>query len=182
MALPPWNVLDWSILVILAGGLFLGYARGLISGLVSMAGLLIALFVAARYHRPVAEYLLEWLSLSSFSGYDKYEFLVKGLNLEFYIAGALAFAFLFILVKLLLGIAGRMLNLIARLPGLNLINRITGAALGGIEAFVLLVIAVHMMVILPSDYVQDMLGSSRIAPYLLDDVLEWARGIWERYT
>jgi len=180
MTLPPWNVLDWSILVLIAGGLVLGYARGLISQLVSIAGLFIALYVAVRFYEPVATYLLQWLSLSSFSGYDKYEFLVKGLNLERYIANALSFALLFFLVKLALGIGGRMLNLIARLPGLHTVNRVTGALLGAIEAFVIAAVAVHIMTILPSDYVQDRLGQSRFAPYILNDVMEWARKLWQR--
>lgn len=51
------NWLDWLIVVIVAFSAFQGLRRGLLASLAGLAGLLVGLFVAYTYKRPLAEYL-----------------------------------------------------------------------------------------------------------------------------
>ena len=162
------NGLDYVMLALLVLALAIGYRRGLIAQVVSLSGFLLAYLVAFWLYRDFAPILRHILPVPSFESYQKYEFLVKGLRLDTYVVNALAFALLFFAVKLGLTLAGTVLNLIAKAPGLNFLNRWSGALLGLAEALLLLVIAVNVMTIMPADSVQKLLGGSRLAPYCID--------------
>lgn len=162
------NMFDLILLLIVAGCVILGYVRGLINQLLSIAGLFAAFLIAYLYHRDLAPYLLEKLPLSSFENYNNYEFLIKGLHLDIYAANVLAFALLFFGVKIVLSIVKRILNGIAYLPGLNFLNRTLGAAFGLLEGVLIVVILVNVMTIIPSDNMQSQLAGSSLAPYILE--------------
>jgi uncharacterized membrane protein required for colicin V production len=163
------NGLDYILLGLAAVGMIGGFYRGFIAQIVSFAGFFIAYFVAFKFYDRLSPVLQSSLSLPSFETYQKYEFIVKGLRLETYIMNALSFAILFFGVKLALAIVGRMLNLIAKVPGLNVVNRASGALLGLLEAALIILIAVNVMTILPSDSAQKLMSGSTLAPYLIND-------------
>lgn len=162
------NMFDFILLLIVAGCIILGYVRGLISQLISIAGLFAAFLIAYLYHRDLAPYLLEKLPLSSIENYNNYEFLIKGLHLDMYAANVLAFALLFFGVKIILAVVRRILNGIAHLPGLSFLNRTLGALFGLVEGVLIVVILVNVMTIIPSDTVQSQLSGSGLAPYILE--------------
>jgi uncharacterized membrane protein required for colicin V production len=164
------NGLDWALLALTAGGLILGYYRGFVGQLISFAGLFVAYIVAYKFYGTLAPVLRSTISLPSFEAYQKYEFIIKGLNLETYFVNALSFALLFFGVKLVLVVAGQVLNLIAKAPGLNMVNRWTGALLGLAEALLLVIVAVNVMAILPSDSIQQLLSGSTLAPYAIHGI------------
>ncbi|OCT10796.1 CvpA family protein [Paenibacillus pectinilyticus] len=170
---------------IIALGLLIGYFRGFIAQIVSIAGMILAYLVAFYFYKDVAPLLKNAISLPTYQNYHKYEFIVKGLNVDTYILNAIAFALLFFGVKLALIIIGRALNILAKTPGLNAINRWSGACLGLAEALLIIVIAVNVMTIIPSDGSQKLLKSSSIAPYLINELPQvagklhdlWKQGI-----
>lgn len=164
------NGLDWAAAVILLAGTVIGFYRGLVSQLVSVAGLIVAYMVAFAFYKEAAPWIAQALSLPSYASYQKYEYLVKGLHLDTYMYNAIAFALLLFGVKLALSIVGRILNWIALTPGIKLINQWSGAALGAAEALVLIIVAVQVMTVLPNDSVQQLLKSSQAAPYLMNAV------------
>ncbi|WP_235549311.1 MULTISPECIES: CvpA family protein [unclassified Paenibacillus] len=164
------NTLDYVMLSIVALGLLLGYFRGFIAQIVSLSGFVLAYLVAFYFYKDFAPLLRNAVSLPTYQSYQKYEFIVKGLNLETYILNALAFAILFFGVKFALVIVGRALNILAKTPGLNFINRWSGALLGLAEALLIIIIAVNVITIMPSDGLQKLLSSSTIAPYLINEL------------
>lgn len=162
------NGLDWAVLVIVAAGTVLGYARGFVAQIVSVVGLFIAYIIAFAFYDDVAPFLRDTLGLAGYETYQQYEFLAKDLKLDTYIYNALAFAVLLFGVKLAFSIAGRLLNLLASAPGLKQINQWSGAALGLAEALLIAVIAVHVMTVVPNDTAQKLLKQSQLAPYILE--------------
>ncbi|MEW9699717.1 CvpA family protein [Paenibacillus sp. SI8] len=164
------NTLDYVLLAIIALGLLLGYFRGFIAQIVSLSGFILAYLIAFYFYRDFAPLLRNAVALPTYQNYQKYEFIVKGLNLDTYILNAIAFAVLFFGVKFALVFIGRGLNLIAKVPGLNFINRWTGALLGLAEALLIIIIAVNVITIVPSDGMQKLLGNSLIAPYCINEL------------
>jgi uncharacterized membrane protein required for colicin V production len=179
------NGLDWAAATITVAGTLLGYYRGLVSQLVSVAGLFIAYFVAFSFYKDAAPWVAGVLSLPASETYQKYEFLVTGLNLDGYVYNAIAFALLLFGVKIALSFIGRILNLIALTPGIKTLNKWSGAVLGLAEAVLLLVIAVQVMTVVPNDTVQHLLKESKSAPYILNalpSVTDKLQDIWQGKT
>ncbi|PZE20395.1 CvpA family protein [Paenibacillus xerothermodurans] len=164
------NGLDWTAAVVIAAGTLLGFYRGLVSQLVSVAGLVLAYIAAFAFYQAVAPWVAKTLALPASETYQKYEFLVQRLRLDTYIYNAIAFALLLFGVKIALSFAGRILNLIALAPGVKLVNKWSGAMLGLAESLLLIIIAVQVMAAVPNDAVQQVLAGSRSAPYMLDAV------------
>lgn len=164
------NGLDWAAAVILIAGTLMGFYRGIVSQLVSVAGLIVAYVVAFAFYKDAAPWIAEALSLPAYASYQKYEFLVKGLHLDTYMYNAIAFALLLFGVKLVLSIVGRVLNWIALTPGIKLINQWSGALLGLTEALLLVIVAVQVMTVVPNDSIQQLLKGSKTAPYLLNAI------------
>lgn len=162
------NLLDAIIAVLFVVGVALGYHRGLISQLVSIAGLFIAYLLAYQFYGDFAPWVRTTMPLTSFSSYDKYEFVVEGLNLDVYLYNAVAFALIFFGVKLGLSIAGRLLNLVAKAPGIHVVNKWSGAVLACIEVLFIVIIAVNVMKVMPSDKVQKLLSNSAAAPVIIE--------------
>jgi uncharacterized membrane protein required for colicin V production len=176
------NSLDYIMAALVVGGLILGYVRGLIAQIVSLAGFFIAYLIAFQFYRDLAPVLQSTFSIPASESYQQYEFVVKGLHLDTYLFNALAFALLFFGVKIVLSVVGRLLSVIAKVPGVNLLNRWSGALLGVAEALLILIIAVNVMTILPSDPVQKLLSGSTLAPYLINHLPSFAGKLHELWN
>jgi uncharacterized membrane protein required for colicin V production len=177
------NGFDYTLLALAVCGLILGYFRGFIAQIISFVGFFIAYVIAFKFFRDFSPILRGMIPLPTEANYQQYAFIVKGLNLDTYIFNALAFAILFFGVKLALSVVGKLLNIIAAVPGLNLMNRWSGALLGLAEALLIILIAVNVMVIAPSESLQKLLSSSLLAPYLINDLPSLAgklQGLWKQ--
>jgi uncharacterized membrane protein required for colicin V production len=173
------NTLDIIMLVLTACGLIVGFWRGFIAQIVSLAGFFIAYIVAFQFYRDFAPVLQRTFAWPASSSYQKYEFAVKILHVDTYVYNALAFALLFFGVKLSLSVVGRLLHFIAKAPGLNFVNRWSGALLGVAEALLIMIISVNVMTIMPSDGVQKLLSGSTLAPYVIDHLPSFAGRLHE---
>ncbi|SDC00129.1 Uncharacterized membrane protein, required for colicin V production [Paenibacillus sp. UNCCL117] len=162
------NGLDYGLLVVLAMGLALGYARGFIGQLVSMAGLFAAYLVAFFGYRQTAPWIQKWMNLAGHETYARYELLAQELRVDTYVYNVLAFGLLLFGTKLVFGIAGRLLQWLAAAPGIKTFNKWSGGVLGLLEGALIAVIAVHLMTVLPSDTAQKLLATSRAAPYVVE--------------
>jgi uncharacterized membrane protein required for colicin V production len=161
------NILDASVCVIFVGALIVGYKRGFINQMVSLLGLIIAYVVAYKFYRQVAPWIGQLLPVQTFAAYSKYEFAIQTLHINDYVINAISFALLFFAVKVALSIVGRLLNIVAKVPGVNLLNRLSGTLLSLLEVTVLVVIVVKIMAIMPADQVQTTLTNSKTAPYIM---------------
>ncbi|WJH34995.1 CvpA family protein [Paenibacillus sp. CC-CFT747] len=164
------TTLDVAVTAGFLFALVVGYRRGLIGQLVSLAGLILAYLAAYKYAGALAPVLAKWLPLEAFFSYKKYEYAVQSLRLEDYILRALAFALIFFAVKIALSVIGHVLNVIAQVPGLNSLNRWGGAALSFLEAALLFWVLVHVLSVVPSDPIQQAMARSRLATFVMDSL------------
>ncbi|GAA4837397.1 CvpA family protein [Paenibacillus vulneris] len=179
------NGLDWAAAVIALTGTVLGYYRGLVSQIVSVAGLFIAYLVAFALYPYMAPLVAGVLALPDNETFRQYEQMMKGLHLDTYIYNAIAFAVLLFGVKFALSLAGRILNWIVLTPGLKTINQWSGALLGLAEAALIIVIAVQVMSVIPNETVRHLLDGSKSAPYIynaLPSVTDKLHELWNKKT
>jgi uncharacterized membrane protein required for colicin V production len=177
------NLLDWIMIGLAAAGLLLGYIRGFVAQLVSVAGFAAAYIIAYLFYDDLAPLIRSWITGNKIESYQKYDFLVKGLHLDVYISNAVAFALLFFGVKLALVVVGNLLHFVVKAPGLSFLNRWSGALLGLAEALIIVLVGVHVLTIMPSDKVQGQLAHSAIAPHVLKDwpaVTDKINELWKR--
>ncbi|WP_159882735.1 CvpA family protein [Paenibacillus puerhi] len=176
------NGLDYGLLVILALGLALGYARGFIGQLVSFTGFFVACIVAILGYSQVAPWIKSVMNLSGHETFSRYELLAQELRVDTYVYNVLAFGLLLLGTKLAFAIAGRVLNWLAAAPGIKTFNKWGGALLGLLEAALLALLVVHVMTVWPSDTAQRLLSTSTSAPYVVEHTPVWAdklKQLWE---
>lgn len=159
--------LDWIVYLLLGAAAIIGYRRGFIAQLVSILGLFVAWLLASMFYDDVALVIGKLIPIETFAAYKKYEFAVQALKLDRYVINTLSFLLILTLVKVGLTMIGRVLNLIAKVPGLNALNRFSGALLALAETLLLILAAVHVMTIMPSDAAQRLLADSKAAQWLI---------------
>jgi uncharacterized membrane protein required for colicin V production len=160
--------LDIGIAVVLALSFILGYRRGFVLQLVSILGLFVAWITAYLFYDDISPWVGRVVPVESFVSQSGYGELLKGLRVEQYIVSALSFALLLFGVKLGLNAAGHLLNLLAKVPGLNMLNRWSGGALSILEAVVVSAVAIQVMAVLPYESVQSLLTDSRAAEWSME--------------
>ena len=161
------NILDFIIIIIIAGSVLRGYQLGLIRQLVNLFGFIIAIFIAYQFSSSLAPFLSEYIPAPSFDNPTLYMF-SQTLHLENMFYNAIAFIILFIGIKLLLNFGGAILHQIANLPVLATINRFSGALIGFIQAVVLVIIIIHVITVMPWQQLQQYTQDSVISVYLMN--------------
>lgn len=162
------NIVDIVIVILLLGGLILGYQRGFVLQLISIAGLVISYVAAYFYYAKVAEWLRSVIPPDSFTAYQKYDKVINGFHLDVYIYNVVAFALIFFAVKIVLSWIGHLLDWVTKAPILNLLNRTLGAVLALVEAVIVIIVIVNVMKIIPQDGVQQLLNGSVIAEQIFE--------------
>lgn len=168
------NNLDWIVGAVLALAFVFGYRRGLVLQLVSFLSLFVAWLAAYLFYDDLAPWVGRLLPTGAFADYPGYGFVIKGLRLENYIAGAVSFTLILIGVKVGLSAAGHVLNVLTKVPGLNMLNRWSGGLLGLAEAAAAAAVILHLMALLPYDHVQSLLSGSRAAAW----TMEWLPAVF----
>jgi uncharacterized membrane protein required for colicin V production len=179
------NGFDLAAIILFLGGAILGYLRGFVGQLWSVAGFAAAMAAAFWLYDDLAPWIGLLLPFPATAGQDHGPAfgLLSGLPLGQYISSAIAFVALFFLVRLAFSLAGKLLNLALRLPGLAQANQWSGALLGLVEAALLFAIAVNLLHLSPSSRIQEELNHSHIAkhvlehsPKLIDKLRLWRSG------
>ncbi|ANU23641.1 CvpA family protein [Planococcus donghaensis] len=173
-------MLNILLLVLLIGGIIVGAKRGFVVQLIHMVGFVIALVVAYKYYKPLSEYFVLWIPYPAINENSQFTLVVDQLDLDQTFYQLLAFAVIFFVVKFALQLLASMFDFLKYLPVLGFFSKILGAALGFIEAYILLFIFVYVFALLPMDAVQNQLENSGIAqamlehtPYFSEKVKEW---------
>jgi len=146
---------DIGLLVILAGFIGNGLAKGLIRLLGQVAGLIIASYVASHFYLVFYEWAKNWTSFSV--GTEKF----------------LSFVILFVVVAGIVSVAfilmEKIFDLISIIPFTKLINRLLGGVLGLVEGS--LALGLILFVAARYAWVGGLMGgqlvSSRVAPWLI---------------
>ncbi|RKN66108.1 CvpA family protein [Paenibacillus ginsengarvi] len=179
------NTIDIVAAVLAVTALALGYHRGFIAQFISLISLLVAYLAAYWLYDDIAPVLATLLPFHQLQTYDKYAYAIETLNLDVYVYNAAAFAIIFFAVKIGLSIVGRLLHLFTLLPGIKRLNKWAGAMLALVEAAVLFTVAVHVMIVIPSDSLQQTLMSSVSADFVTTYTSDWTsrlQEMWNRNT
>jgi uncharacterized membrane protein required for colicin V production len=137
-------MIDFLLGAALAGLVVRGWVRGLVRELLDLVGLVLGAAVAFRLSGPIGDFVTDRFGVTS-------EWARLG-------AGLLLFAG----VGLALSLVARALSRVMELPGLNLANRIGGAAFAAAWGVLLLTIVVAVAGVLPVGGLDDTLAESRI--------------------
>jgi membrane protein required for colicin V production len=144
------NLLDIVILAMLAGFLIKGLLRGLLRELCSLLGLFGGLFLALRYHAPLAELLLDSFGWPS------------------QVCVIAAFTALFLLTVLFFALLGFLLSRFVKLLFLGGFNRVAGGLFGLVQGGVLATLVLFGLSRSPLPRsVQTVLEQSQLAPPLI---------------
>jgi membrane protein required for colicin V production len=140
-------MLDFIIGLFLAGVLVRGWSRGLVREALDLVGLVAGIWIAFKASSPLGEFLVDRFSVAP-------EVAVIGSGIV-----------LFLLVGISMSIAAHYLSKVMNLPGLNLVNRFGGAAVGALwaTALILVVINVARAFPLPQSWDDSLAESSTVA-------------------
>lgn len=174
------NILDIIIVVVTVVFMIKGYQAGLIKQVINLFGYVIAIFIAYKFYDDLAPYLEEIIPLPNFENSSFYMYSqFFQLNDMFY--NAISFVIIFIGVKILLYFVLIILDQIAKLPGLAMINRSLGVLIGLVEALIIAILLVNFISIMPWENMQSYLNGSSIAITILDltpSITEKIYGLW----
>lgn len=95
--------------------------------------------------------------------------LTQSPNMETAFYRAIAFVIIFLAVKILLQIIGSMLDFIAQLPILRMLNIWAGGILGFLEVYLVIFILLYIVALLPIESFQTALDHSSIAKAIVND-------------
>lgn len=145
-------IVDIVLILILVAITARGWRQGFVDSLAELIGAVIAFLVA----RAMSPWVADWLL-----------FLLPGRpGLIRFIAFVIVFAFVMRLVGWLLGLAADLLNLVARLPLISMVNSLLGAVLGFLSGIVLVGSSVYLVMTFRLDpTLMSWLGASRVAGY-----------------
>ena len=157
------GLIDIAILVILCFFLLKGVLRGLLKEICSLLGLVLGGVFAFTFHLPLAQFLQDSFNLPA-------QLCIWG-----------AFLSIFLLVVVLFGVIGFVLNRFVKLVFLGGFNRLAGAIFGIIQGVVILsmiVLALNSSV--APDAVRGKLKESQLAPPFVtlgESIFSGSRGL-----
>ncbi len=161
-------MVNFIILLILAFGFFMGMKRGFILQLLHLLGFLIAFIVAVVYYKPLAEKVSLFIPYPDLQGDSGWISFLDALPLEQGFYNAIAFAIIFFGVKIILQIVATMLDFVAALPILSMVNRILGAILGFVEVYLIVFVLLFILALTPLGFAQNWINESSVAQFIIE--------------
>ncbi|WP_019154756.1 CvpA family protein [Robertmurraya massiliosenegalensis] len=161
-------MLDLAIFIILLFGFLVGLKRGFILQLIHLGGFIVAFVVARMYYDQLAPKLTLWIPYPSFGSDSAFQLLLDNGNLEVAYYRAISFVGIFFAVKIAMQIIGSMLDFVANLPILKMLNVWAGGILGFVEVYLVLFIVLFISALLPIEVVQNALGNSGLANMIVE--------------
>jgi len=126
-----------------------GLAQGFSRAVVGLVALVAGLVIAAWTYGVAASFLLPYVSSKS-------------------VANVLGFIFIFVVIQILGGIAGKILQKLFKWTGLGWLDRLLGGAFGGLKAVLFGIVLVLVLTAFPLKPIPHTIAHSRVAPYLID--------------
>jgi uncharacterized membrane protein required for colicin V production len=146
----------------------MGLKRGFILQALHLIGFIIAFIVARMYYKPLAAALVSWIPYPELPDDQMWAMFLNSMPLENAFYNAIAFALIFFGTKIVLQIIATMLDFVASLPVLRLINKILGAVLGFVEVYLILFIILYIVALVPMGKIQAYLADSYIATLMVE--------------
>lgn len=143
-----WNWLDWVIVIILAGGVLNGFREGLVRLVIGFGALIVGFFAASWLNGLVAGYMSPWIASRT-------------------LAVMLAYVLIFVAVMALGAIIAGIIVRAFKLIGLSIVDRLLGAAFGGVRALVWLIITTMVILAFAPTWMPRATRDSTFAPYIV---------------
>ncbi len=174
-------MVDIILFILLVLGFLIGLKRGFILQAFHLIGFVVAFVLAAMYYDTFASKLELWIPYPDFPEGESWAIFLDSLPLETAFYNAIAFAAIFFAVKIIMQIIASMLDFVADLPILKLLNNWLGAILGFIEVYLLLFVILYILALAPVVSVQAYIDQSSIATFILEHtpiISERLKDIW----
>lgn len=143
-----------------------GWRTGLVRQIISLLGVLVAYFIAKAAYPSFVPVVAKYVSVTTATDGNPVATLIADTVLK-NLHGAIAFLLVFFVSFLIVKFVGRLLDMLAHLPGLSILNRISGAVLGLLLAVFIAALVVNVMSLMPQESVRDVLKHSQIASLLI---------------
>ncbi|MFT9488409.1 MAG: CvpA family protein [Tepidibacillus sp.] len=160
------NTMDLIIVIIIIVSIFRGYQLGLIRQFIHFIGFFLSLYLAYRFSGELVPLIQSVVPMPTFEQSSLYLF-SETFQLPTMFYNAIAFFLIFFGTKLILNIGGNILHQIASLPGIAIVNRLSGALLGLVQILFILIILVHILSVMPWAELKNVLEGSYFAKYTL---------------
>lgn len=161
-------MVDILLIIILLFGFLMGLKRGFILQTFHLLGFITAFIVAAIYYDELSERLALWIPYPELGDSSAWADFLESLPLEGAFYNAVAFAIIFLAVKIIMQIIASMLDFVADLPVLNSVNKVLGAVLGFVEIYLLIFILLYILALTPLAQVQSWVNDSAIALFIIE--------------
>lgn len=121
-----------------------------------------------KYFRPLAEKLALWIPYPELSSDGMWAVFLQSLPLETAFYNAVSFALIFFSVKIILQIVASMLDFVAELPLISIVNRLLGSILGFLEVYLILFIILFILALTPLSTIQLWINDSSVAIFMIE--------------
>lgn len=152
---------DLVLLLFIVFALWKGWRDGLVRQVVSVVGVVLAYVVSRMFYLALTPWVTRFLKLPVDSHNPLRTFLHGDLQI------AIAFALLFGLTYAAVKLLGLILDSVAKLPGLSVLNRVSGLVLGGVVAVLVAALVVNLLHLVPNTALQHALRGSAVAQFFI---------------
>lgn len=160
-------MMDLILMLLLIFGILRGLKRGLIVQVFHFVSFFIAFMVASQFYKGFGSFLEMYIPYPPLRG-DTWAFFETTFNLEAAYYYMIAFVLLFFATKVVLSIITAMLDFVAELPLLNMVNKGLGAVFGFLEQYLVLFIIVFVLSLMPVEQIQSLISDSNIARFMIE--------------
>lgn len=161
-------MLNIILIILFFIGIVVGLRRGLILQLLHLTGFIIAFIAASMYYEDLAARLELWVPYPEMMSDASWAVFLENMPLETAYYNAIAFGIIFFIAKIILQIVATMLDFVADLPFIRLVNSILGAALGFLEVYLLSFIILYILALAPVSFIQELINHSGIAAFIIE--------------
>lgn len=161
-------MLDLILVILFIMGFFIGLKRGFILQLIHFTGFIIAYIIAHMYYDELAPKLTLWIPYPNFGNSSALKLFTDSPQMEEAFYRAIAFVIIFFAAKVVLQIIGTMLDFIAHLPILRMLNVWAGGILGFCEVYLLVFMLLFIAALVPMTIIQGSLGHSILANLIVN--------------
>ncbi|OEH91889.1 CvpA family protein [Bacillus solimangrovi] len=159
---------DLIIIVLLAGGFFIGFQRGFVLQAIHIIGFILSFVVAYMYFDTLTPHIRLWIPYPSLPEDSTLTIFLDAVNAEMAYYRAISFALLFFGTKIVMQIIGAMLDFLADLPLLSTVNGWFGGVLGFAEVYLFVFFALYIGALVPLESIQTALSHSVLAQGIIE--------------
>ncbi|HEU4963745.1 MAG TPA: CvpA family protein [Bacilli bacterium] len=156
-------MIDWIIIGAILLCAINGWRNGLIRQLVSVVALFVAFFFSKNWYWVLTPLVAKVVPEPTWAPDNP----LSGISLTQRLQEGVAFLIMFLLVFFVVKLIGLLLDWVANLPGLSVLNRVSGLVLGAVFAILTAAVLVQVLNMLPYEQLQQGIAASKLAQTLL---------------